>query len=74
MFFTKDKHAVKAWNTVKDGDLVCVVLGCDVPLILRPIGDYHELIGDCYVDGIMEGQAMADLDAGKYKLEIFDLH
>jgi hypothetical protein len=47
--------------------LVCVVLGCDVPLILRPIECHFELIGDCYIDGIMEGQAIADLDSGKYK-------
>lgn len=63
----------KGWNTIKRGDLICVILGCDVPLVLRPVGDQYELIGDCYMDGIMEGQAMKDVEEGRIEWETFDL-
>jgi hypothetical protein len=41
------------------GDVVCVLFGSDVPFILRPSpeGDY-QLIGECYVSGIMRGEAL----------------
>lgn len=48
----------KGWKPISSGGLVCVIFGCDVPLVLRPVGSHYELIGDCYVEGIMEGEAM----------------
>jgi hypothetical protein len=42
-------------------DEIFVVAGCTVPLLLRPVGNerYH-LVGECYVQGIMEGEAVKD--------------
>jgi len=37
------------------GDIVCVLRGGDVTYILRPINEYHRLVGECYVEGIMNG-------------------
>ena len=46
------------------GDEVWVLFGGDLPFILRPEpGDSsHTLIGDCYVQGIMNREAMVDLE------------
>jgi hypothetical protein len=51
------------------GDIVCVLFGGDVPFILRPSaqGNY-QLIGECYVSGIMRGEA---LDMGLEEREFF---
>jgi hypothetical protein len=40
------------------GDKVCVVLGCNVPLLLRKNQDYFTLVGECFVWGLMDGEAM----------------
>ncbi|SCO92442.1 uncharacterized protein FRV6_16570 [Fusarium oxysporum] len=43
---------------VKMGDVVCVVRGCKMPVILRPVAEkenVYRLVGDCYVHGIMDG-------------------
>lgn len=43
------------------GDLVCVIFGCSVPLVLRRIEGREEryrLIGECYLDHAMDGEAM----------------
>ncbi|MCJ1404071.1 hypothetical protein MMC11_007296 [Xylographa trunciseda] len=48
----------------KHSDLVCVLYGCSVPVILRPmvgLGDCFQLIGECFIHGIMEGQAVRDM-------------
>ncbi|KAI6082596.1 heterokaryon incompatibility protein-domain-containing protein [Hypoxylon rubiginosum] len=45
------------------GDRVCILYGCSVPVILRAhrqsaTNVLWELVGEAYVDGIMEGQAI----------------
>jgi hypothetical protein len=45
------------WGTV-EGDVVFVAVGADVPYVLRAREDGYELVGECYVQGIMEGEAM----------------
>jgi hypothetical protein len=46
-------------STIEPGDKVVVLLGCKVPVVLRPLdqGGY-KLIGDSYVDGMMYGEMM----------------
>lgn len=42
------------------GHLVAVIHGCSVPLILSKIenGSTYNLIGDCYLEGVMHGEAV----------------
>jgi hypothetical protein len=40
------------------GDLVCVVMGATVPFVLRPLHGGYQLIGECYVHGLMCGEAL----------------
>jgi hypothetical protein len=42
------------------GDIVCVLFGSAVPLVLREVGNkgHYKLIGECYVAGIMHGEAL----------------
>ena len=56
-------------STLKKGDKICVLLGGCTPFIIRPVGNReacssipkpcYELIGDCYVDGLMDGQVFS---------------
>jgi hypothetical protein len=47
-------------DQTKEGDVVCVLNGVDVPLVLRRVCDRgFEVIGDAYVHGIMDGEAMS---------------
>lgn len=39
-------------------DVICLLWGCSVPVILRKKGQFMELIGECYVHGIMNGELM----------------
>lgn len=50
------------------GDEICVLYGGPVPFLLRPDGaGHHEVVGDCYLHGFMDGEAM---DAGFGEREI----
>jgi hypothetical protein len=45
----------------RNGDLICLLYGGEVPYILRPrsLGGYN-LVGECYIDGFMHGKALSD--------------
>lgn len=54
------------------GDAVCVLRGCHVPFVLRPAGEEDEgrfvVLGECYVHGIMNGEAMAEGECREFVL------
>jgi hypothetical protein len=41
--------------------LICVLFGCDMPVILRREAPYSRFIGSCFVLGIMDGEAIGRL-------------
>jgi hypothetical protein len=41
---------------VKAGDVVAIVYGCSFPVVLRPHGEMYQVIGESYIDGIMDGE------------------
>jgi len=43
------------------GDEVWILLGCEVPMLLRKCDDYYILVGECFVVGMMEGEQTKDL-------------
>lgn len=50
-------------TNAQEGDLICVLFGCSVPVILREMktegGCYYYFIGEAYVHGMMDGEALA---------------
>lgn len=68
---TTSGHVGLAPVTAVSGDTIYVIVGCSMPAILRPdsTGKYYEVVGECFVDGFMKGEAMKDLDDGKHKLQ-----
>jgi hypothetical protein len=62
-----------ARGSVAPGDQVCILLGCSVPTILRQVSNIEReeyiLIGESYIHGMMDGEAIDKLDKGEYKLQ-----
>ncbi|KAM5349851.1 hypothetical protein ACJ41O_006356 [Fusarium nematophilum] len=44
------------------GDEVCVLLGGNVPYVIRQEGQRYRFVGECYVFGIMDGEVLDGLD------------
>jgi len=49
----------------KTYDVVCILYGCSVPVLLRPMPSpmdvqYWSVVGECYVHGIMDGEAVKE--------------
>jgi hypothetical protein len=76
---TNEGHIGMTPYRAKKGDLICVLLGCSIPVVLRKreqewsegfIGESYEFIGECYLHGFMNGEAQ---DCGKFETKDFRL-
>lgn len=60
---TSKKHMGLVPHTAKVGDLIVILDGCRVPFVLRRSGKNFRLIGECYIHGIMHGEAAPAVQA-----------
>lgn len=69
--WTKEWHLGLVPRFAKEDDLIVVVPGSPVPFVVRQAGkgSYH-FIGECYIDGIMDGEAFKMQGKG---IEEFDI-
>ena len=58
VFLTERGYLVLGPRGATVNDVVCILYGAVVPFILRRQGQGCELVGECYVHGIMDGEAM----------------
>lgn len=53
------------------GDVVAIVYGCNFPVILRSMsgasGIMYSVIGEAYIDGMMEGEMIVALERGEFE-------
>jgi hypothetical protein len=45
-------------HEVEVGDKIAIVFGCSTPLVIRPKRDKFEVLGEAYVQGFMDGEAL----------------
>jgi hypothetical protein len=54
-------HVGRVPQTIEVDDVGAILYGCSTPVILDPLKykhDEYEFVGDCYVQGIMKGEAV----------------
>jgi hypothetical protein len=57
---TKDRRMGWVPENAIPGDVIAMLTGARVPIVLRPEEGGYTVIGDAYVHGIMDGEAMRD--------------
>jgi hypothetical protein len=65
LFLTTSGHIGFGPSQMGPGDIVCVLGGADMPVVLRKHEGSYDLVGECYIDDIMEGQAVEATKMGK---------
>ena len=70
-FNTVDGYWGMGPSAMETGDVCAVLLGADVPFVLRPKGaeGEYQLVGECYMYGFMDGQAVMASRAGESKFQ-----
>jgi hypothetical protein len=74
MFWTKNGYLGSTWAEVIQGDFICLLFGCDLPVILRQINDHYIHIGTCFIVGLMDGEAFNDIENRDLLGEDFSIH
>jgi hypothetical protein len=54
------------------GDVVCILFGAKVPYAIRKMGQFWRFIGECFVLGVMEGEAGVNLEEDRIQDFIFE--
>jgi len=54
-------------NQTRIGDLIAVIFGCSTPIVFRPNGGTFQVVGEAYVQGLMDGEALDLLAEGEVK-------
>lgn len=88
-FITEDGLVGWAPNHARQGDQIVIMLGSETPMVLRPVSlpetDQYEVIGPCYLQGFMFGEAflgplpegvrpIANFDVGANEPQYFEFH
>ncbi|KAK0658022.1 heterokaryon incompatibility protein-domain-containing protein [Cercophora newfieldiana] len=56
MFVTEGGRMGLCWPHAKAGDEVWVLYGSKMPFVMRPDGEAYNMVGDCYLQGAMDGE------------------
>jgi hypothetical protein len=71
LFVTMHGHLGMGPIEMQSGDQICILGGASMPFVLRKaVSDdgepFHRLIGECYVDGIMDGEAVIAMNEQQF--------
>ncbi len=56
----------------RKGDLICIIFGCSTPLVVRHSArGQYQVVGEAYVEGIMDGQALGLLESNARQVQEF---
>lgn len=70
---TEKGYYILGPQVTQPGDVVCVLFGGKLPFCLRPLGDRYLLVGECYVHGLMKGEAMEMMNCQELAEEVFEI-
>jgi hypothetical protein len=74
MSISTDQRLGLAARETESGDVIAILYGLNTPAILRKRDDGgYTWFGDAYIHGVMDGEAMMDLEKGFYREETFEL-
>jgi hypothetical protein len=47
-------------EATKAGDMLCLLYAAALPFVLRPVGDNFTLVGECYIQNLMQGDGLQE--------------
>lgn len=65
LFTTKRGYVGAVHPLARKGDAVAIFPGIRMPAVLRKAGDMWHVIGEAYVHGVMDGEALKGMDAAQ---------
>jgi hypothetical protein len=73
VFVTRSGHVGYGPDGIQEGDEVCILPGCQYPILVRKKGQAYQVVGACVVYGIMGVDWTDHLKSGEVKLTDINL-
>ena len=73
LFTTRGGLLGTAPRYAQPGDKIVVLSSCDMPVVLRPVGEKYEFWGSCFVEGLMNGETARAVEQGQLQIEQLSL-
>ncbi|VUC31677.1 unnamed protein product [Clonostachys rosea] len=71
MGWAPDNIFGKRAQQTRAGDIIAVIFGCSTPMVIRPRGHCFQIIGEAYVQGLMDGEVMELLKTERVSCQKF---
>jgi hypothetical protein len=62
---TREGYLALGPRSTQPRDTIAILLGCQVPVVVRQHANHYEFVGTCYVHGIMQGEFLVGLETGE---------
>ena len=71
LIVTKAGYVGAVPHGVQSNDLICVLFGCSVPVVLRKRSheESYVFLGECYLHGFMDAEAIVSQIKGIFEVE-----
>lgn len=73
LFKAEEGYIGLGFEQIREGDLVCLIKGCQGHIILRRVDDHYLNMGPCFVSGLSTEECEKWCDDGKAKPKRFDI-
>lgn len=73
-FMTEKDYQRLAPLDTRAGDVAVLLYGCKLPVILRPVDEHYEFVGQAFVLGFENGKAMDMVEKGELEETLFRIH
>jgi hypothetical protein len=70
---TEKGYFVLGPQVMEEDDIICVLFGGKLPFCLRPWKTQYLFVGECYVHGLMDGEAMEMMSQGHLSRDTFEI-
>ncbi|KAL2061112.1 hypothetical protein VTL71DRAFT_7385 [Oculimacula yallundae] len=73
-FVTKENYIGLGPTGMQQGDQICVLLGCQITLVIRRVERHYLIVGACYVYGMMKGEVVKSMEEGQLHTTRLEFH
>ena len=73
MFLTSSGLKGPAHASVQEDDIVVILYGSNSPFVLRQESEHYQLVGPCYVQGVMDGEVVRERKSQGIGSQIFEI-
>lgn len=69
--YNSDIHVALVSNIARKRDLICYIVGCKIPVVLRAVGEHYKVLGEAVVQGLVDEENLRYINTGSRESEEF---